>query len=793
MDSAPTRTKNDYVRRNLWKRMTLRYKIPILIMMPTMLISVAIAFISYTMAETALRVQREQAYEQFIDDKASELQRWVAKTELDLEMLAKSKTTREAILAFSQGWTLTFGNATEVLQRLYITDNPNPLGEKDRLDRADDGSMWSQVHATFHPGFRAIQIGGGYYNLFLFDLDGNLIYSVFKELDFATNFIDGPYADSGLGEVFRNARDLGEGESYMTDFAPYAPSAGAPAKFIAQSVFNAEGTKIGVAALQIPIDQIAQVVSSATMLGKTGLAYVTGPDRVARSASRFADGHKILDRLPQLEHLMALSSGKRIEMTNVTGLSGNPVLVEAVPFEFGKESLYLVVEQDVSEALAAEIQMASKSIMQIIGVVLSVGLMAFLIARYIVKRITALAHSVQDIAEGRFESIVNQTKTGDELGDIARTLEKFKIELEEGRAAMNERTKRADEQAAVMERVQNSLNALSKGNLGCEIRDAFPQDFEALRGYFNDTVKALSEIVSEIQESASAMDRDTQMMSENIDSLSQRTENQAATLEQTAAAMEEITATVNSTASGAKDIVSAMSVAREQAKRGEAVRNRAVEAMGAIEASSEQIGQIIRVMEDIAFQTNLLSLNAGVEAARAGEVGRGFAVVAAEVRALAQRSADSAAEIRGLIQTSNGNVSNGVRLVSDLGASIEEILREVSAVSDKVQNIATGAEEQAVGLSEINNGITLLDRVTQENAAMVSQSTSAALALRDQATGMRTLVSRLGGGEPRTMDKPVPKTKERDAGWEVAPSVQAEAPVRRVASASESAGSWQAF
>lgn len=283
---------------------------------------------------------------------------------------------------------------------------------------------------------------------------------------------------------------------------------------------------------------------------------------------------------------------------------------------------------------------------------------------------------------------------------------------------------------------------MAKGNLGCQIREDLGSEYERLRRNFNETVDSLGVIIGELRMNAEAIDDDARTLSEGADSLSNRTENQAATLEQTAAAMEEITSTVSSTADGAQEIVGAIRNAQEQAERGEEVRDRAVRAMGEIEKSSGQISQIIQVMEDIAFQTNLLSLNAGVEAARAGEVGRGFAVVASEVRALAQRSSDSASEIRNLILNSNSNVSNGVELVSEMGEAIEAIRHRVIGVSEQVGNIAAGASEQSTGLAEINNGITMLDQVTQENAAMVGESAAAGRALQEKAGTLRSLVSR---------------------------------------------------
>lgn len=205
------------------------------------------------------------------------------------------------------------------------------------------------------------------------------------------------------------------------------------------------------------------------------------------------------------------------------------------------------------------------------------------------------------------------------------------------------------------------------------------------------------------------------------------------------------------------------------------MRGRAMSAMATIEDSSKQIGQIIQVMEDIAFQTNLLALNAGVEAARAGEVGRGFAVVASEVRALAQRSSDSAAEIRSLIKNSNDSVNNGVKLVSEMGSSIEVILNEVVGISSRVQDIASGAAEQATGLDEMNVGITLLDEVTQQNAALSSQSSESGRALREKASGLRHVVSRFDLGDAGWEMADIDEVQEADLAPEPAPAAADEA------------------
>jgi methyl-accepting chemotaxis protein len=232
----------------------------------------------------------------------------------------------------------------------------------------------------------------------------------------------------------------------------------------------------------------------------------------------------------------------------------------------------------------------------------------------------------------------------------------------------------------------------------------------------------------------------TQIATGNLD-LSARTEQTASNLEETASAMEELTSTVRHSADSAAQANQLTHSAAEVARRGGDVVAQVVGTMTEIQASSRKIGDIIGTIDGIAFQTNILALNAAVEAARAGEQGRGFAVVAGEVRTLAQRSAEAAREIKALIGASVDRVEAGTRLVSDAGATMTEIVDSVQRVTDIVGEISTAAGEQSQGIGQINQAVTDLDRMTQQNAALVEESTAAAESLKDQAARLSEVVA----------------------------------------------------
>jgi methyl-accepting chemotaxis protein len=303
------------------------------------------------------------------------------------------------------------------------------------------------------------------------------------------------------------------------------------------------------------------------------------------------------------------------------------------------------------------------------------------------------------------------------------------------------------QQTALVEALAKALADLLDGDLTSRLTQTFAPQYTKLKADFNGAMEQLQTTMAVIGRASDGIRSGTNEISMASDDLSRRTENQAASLEQAAAALGEITSTVRRSSEGAIQAKRAVNSAKTGAEQSGVIVDQAVAAMSEIEASSRQITQIIGVIDEIAFQTNLLALNAGVEAARAGDAGRGFAVVASEVRALAQRSAEAAKEIKGLISESSRQVATGVDLVGQTGQALRRIVEEVAEINDLVSEIAASAEEQSVGLQEVNTTVLQMDQVTQQNAAMVEQSTAASRQLADETTNLQALIGRFNYGE----------------------------------------------
>jgi methyl-accepting chemotaxis protein len=415
------------------------------------------------------------------------------------------------------------------------------------------------------------------------------------------------------------------------------------------------------------------------------------------------------------------------------------------------------------------------------ALVIAVGLW-LLLTRGIAAPIRTLTAAMDRLAAGDNDTEVPAAGRRDEIGRMAATVQVFrdaqiaKVRLEaetveirsqteaERQRSEADKARQAAEDRVAVTALGTGLAKLAEGDLSYRISEAFAPKTQQLKTDFNTAIAELEATMKTIVGAIGAINSGTSEISNAADDLARRTEQQAASLEETSAALAEVTGTVKKTANGARQAARVTSEARGDAEKSGEVMREAIAAMAGIEKSSEQISQIIGVIDEIAFQTNLLALNAGVEAARAGETGRGFAVVASEVRALAQRSADAAKAIKGLISTSTQQVERGVGLVGQTGTVLEQIARHVTEMSALVGDIAASAEGQSAALGEVNVAVNQMDQVTQQNAAMVEESTAASHSLSSEADQLARLVTkfRLGGetsraAPPRTVHRQQPQ------------------------------------
>ena len=416
-----------------------------------------------------------------------------------------------------------------------------------------------------------------------------------------------------------------------------------------------------------------------------------------------------------------------------------------------------------SERLKAEVARSEKSSISFTVLCLAlllaviIGSVLMTIAN-IARPITAITEVMRRLAHDDMAAAVIGMNRKDEIGAMAEAVRVFKenavgrakleAEASDFQKDLDRKLKEAEhayeaagrDQQAIVDGITAALAKLAGGDLTVRFTQDVGPGYQNLKRDFNGAMETLQQTLRSIAATAGGVHAGAGEITNASDDLSRRTEQQAASLEETAAALDEITGAVRKTAENAGKASQLAAEARGGAERSGTVVREAVDAMSGIETSSKQISTIIGVIDEIAFQTNLLALNAGVEAARAGEAGRGFAVVATEVRALAQRSADAAREIKTLISASGQQVAMGVKLVGETGKTLGLIVEQVVRLNGLVTQIASSAQEQSVGLQEVNSAMNQMDQVTQQNAAMVEEATAASHSMAHEAEDLARLV-----------------------------------------------------
>ncbi len=611
------------------------------------------------------------------------------------------------------------------LQYAYIAQNRHPLGEKHKLDAADDSSGYSQIHADYHPHIRDYLDKFGYYDIFLVDAEtGHVVYSVFKELDYATSLISGPYADSGLGKAFKAARKLKAGQSHLEDFAAYLPSYNGHASFIATPIVK-HGKTTGVLVFQMPIDKINAVMTqeqkwAAAGLGDSGEVYLVGGDHFMRNDSRFliedpegyftavaqsgmspddiarirAQNTSIgLQRIDSDSAQLALAGEKGVHV--IPDYRNVPVVSAYAPLIVQGLQWGILAEIDEQEAFAAVSDLESSILLSAslvsLLMLLAGSALAWFGTRMLIRPIHKLVHAVGEIEANSDLTRRIEIDSDDEIGAIGNALNSMLIKFHSS-----------------LGRVSNATSQLASSS-------------EEMSSITAETNQAVKNQLSETSQVAVAVTQ----MSSTVQNVANNTSAAADAADQANAATEQGRGVVNSTVNSIRHLAEDVeSIATTIAK---------------VEQDSAAIDSVLEVIKSIAEQTNLLALNAAIEAARAGDHGRGFAVVADEVRTLASRTQESTAEIQEMISRLQGGSRKAVEAMeagsrqanttveqaNQAGAALDKIAQAVATIHSLNTEIASAAEEQAAVSTEISSNIVHINEMVEQTSEGANQTAMA--------------------------------------------------------------------
>ena len=732
-------------------KLKVAHKLPLLIVLAALSGSLSVAIASYIAERDALHNEVSGRLSALLQTRSAALTSWTTSIEEDLAFQSVNPATIVALTRFQAAWRELGPDVTGTLQRLYIDDNPYPTGEKEKLDLADDGSRYSTVHRQFHPYFRTFQRQRGYYDIFMFDLDGNMVYSVFKELDYATNMNTGQYSGTDLAKAFRAARDnMTAGFVAFFDFRPYAPSHGAPASFMSTPVLTPDGNPLGVLVFQMPIDRLNTVMGETAGLGETGQTFIVGADGLMRNDSRFADSSTILSQAVDGDYVAAALAGQTGQV-EADSYRGPHAVVAYQPFVFRGTTWALVAESFTDEVYAPVKAMRQSLLLEnliVFAVMVAVGIV---VGRANARLITDMVAAMSRLAEGDKTVDVPHRNRHDEFGDMAQSVQVFKeaaIEMErlsaERLAAQTreaeerqqrEREARSREQQEHQEREQHELRAKEDRH---RQRLALADDFE---GGVSQIVSSLGSAADQLHQTAQSMsdsaDKTFGQASESVESTQQANQN----VQMVATASEQLSAAI-------KEIGEQMRRSAETAERARDQARSTDTTVAGLAQAADRIGVVVGLIRDIAEQTNLLALNATIEAARAGEAGKGFAVVASEVKALANQSAKATEEIAGQvsdIQKVAGDAAGAVRMIaetigeiSEIASGIQQVMAEQSTATDE---ISRNVQEAADKTHRVEANIGEVRTAANDTGTRAREMLSASQSMADQATDLNQRIS----------------------------------------------------
>ena len=780
----------------LFPQLKIAQKLPLVLVGSALLVGAGVGLSSYLIGLGTVQNQRNQSMQASLNTAVSLVSDYYTSAEVDLRLFVQRSDTVTAMKNLTRALDeLRMGlaeRAAAQLQAAYITDNPDPENRA-ALDSANGkGATYDAPHKRFHPGFRTLMQERAYSDVLLISAAGDVIYSVAKNSDFATNVVtDTTMAATGLGQAFAAAKDLPDGQAAFIDYTAYGPT-GTAESFMAMPVYDKEEVT-GVMVLAISTDAISARVSALSGLGETGEVVVVGSDGLLRTESPRTEVPDVLQTTLTSDVITRAFAGENGEGSS-SDYRNAPMVVRAGPVSVGDVTWAVAAVQPQDEVFAPVNNMRNMILLVGGGLLALAALAGMLFARSISRPISRLTTTMDALADGDLDVEVRGADGKDELGAMARAVEVFRenglkvAQMTEAEAAQIIRNQA--ERAAMMQDLQRAFGAVVDaaiaGDFTKRVDAEFPDDelntlarsvnnlvatvdrgvgetgsvlasladtdltrrmegdyqgaFAKLKADTNAVAEKLTDIVGQLKDTSRTLKTATGEILSGANDLSERTTKQAATIEETSAAMEQLASTVLQNAERAKEASGVASTVTRTAEEGGQVMHQATEAMERITQSSGKISNIIGLIDDIAFQTNLLALNASVEAARAGDAGKGFAVVAVEVRRLAQSAANASSEVKVLIEQSADEVKGGSRLVLDAAAKLEAMVTAARSSNELMSGIAKDSRDQAGAIEEVNTAVRTMDEMTQHNAALVEEINAAIEQTEAQATELDRIV-----------------------------------------------------
>ena len=602
----------------------------------------------------------------------------------DLIITASNAFTHDAINDFTFGWKQITSNPTTYLQKAYL---PKNLDAAKRIDilKANDESLYSEHHAKYHPFFKNMLERRGYYDIFLFDTRGNLVYTVFKELDYATNMYSGQWKNTDLANAYRAAIKSSKDNVSFFDFKAYEPSYGVPASFISTPVFDNKGRKIGVLVFQMPIDKINYVMQQSK--GEVGSSQhlIIGEDETFRN-NPYKDkenGDVILKETVDTNEV------KEALENNSSGYGDNGHTIYAYDiFNFEGVRWVITTHVKLDEILEPIIDSQLHIAFASFSALAFFCFVAFFVSRSLSQPLSRQTDLMTKLADGDLEVEITDQDRADEIGNIAKSVQIFKEnalrvkQLEKDQEAQRVRAEEEKKEAQIM----------------------LASDFESRVG---GVIESLSVSASSMTSTAQQMQGSSQQTAEISNTVAAAATEADSNVQTVATASEELAASSSEIARQIDSVAKKSSAASADAEA-------TSESVNELNVLADSIGEVIGTIKDIAEQTNLLALNATIEAARAGEAGKGFAVVADEVKKLANETATKTEEIDERVNKIQEAIRHSV-------TAMDKIISNVSEIDAATTTVASAVEEQNAATAEIGRNVTEASTGTQQVSQAIIQ------------------------------------------------------------------------